>query len=107
MGTAPRSSISKEATLIPGPGQYTISPERHRNSVIIGSSSRKPLNERTESPGPGAYSFDLSTNKGPKYGMIPRRDEVLKAQKDRETPGPGQYDPSMDAVKTKMPKYGY
>jgi len=104
LGTAPRSITPKEQA--PGPGNYSPSPEKPKFNIVMATSIRRSLNEKSDTPGPGAYAFDLSTNKGPKYGMIPRRDDGIHERKDRTSPGPGAYDPSVDPIKIKNPKVG-
>lgn len=106
IGSAPRNGLEIEHNLyVPGPGNYAnVRPSRHGGTVVFGKSKRKPLNEFSITPGPAAYEVNSSTNYGPKFAIIPRRDDVNQSQKDKSTPGPADYKPSFSLVKTNLGK---
>jgi len=106
IGSAPRSSINRESVNVPGPGNYQLKLPRHGPVATIGSSRRQPLNESTDAPGPGAYQLNLSTNYGPKFVIIPKRNDPSQSQKDRVIPGPGAYTPSVEQIKTRNARIG-
>lgn len=66
MGSAPRSSMTREQLYVPGPGNYNPKPIKSTMNIRIGNSLRKPLNDPNTAPGPGAYMQSLSTNDGPR-----------------------------------------
>lgn len=66
MGTAPRDHISKEDLSKPGPGNYDPKVPSGKGGIRFGSSTRKPLNDPSASPGPGTYTVPSKVIEGPK-----------------------------------------
>jgi len=103
MGTgAARSSINKDRLQSPGPNKYDPSRNQtmHKNPTWkIGTDKRRPMSARNGTPGPGNYTI-TSRKSGPAYGMRGRNVTL----QGTNTPGPGQYRPRPETVRTSGPK---
>ena len=83
---------------MPGPGAFNPSDNLYHDmrSTKFGSSKRYELSGGGEGPGPGTYSFyDRNIGTAPAYSMKGRYGK----EKGSGVPGPGQYNPSVDAAK--------
>lgn len=84
----------------PGPGNYNtpgyINDGKNGKGISFGV---KPKNRLGESmPGPGQYSTDMK-GEGPKFSMGGRKE----SKNINDAPGPGNYDPHIDAAKPRAP----
>ncbi|KAL8275415.1 hypothetical protein Esti_000627 [Eimeria stiedai] len=90
VGTSSRGAFSAPA--LPGPGTYNTGGYFGGQSPqwTLGSSQRSSFTPRKlGSPGPGTYSPDALTGKGPMYSMGARP----PARNQDQIPGPGAYTP--------------
>lgn len=109
----PRSSTANTA---PGPGRYVIPSTIGRNSqdterapaYTIGG--KLPFNDFTtdyaKTPGPAAYavpSASRTKDKPPSYSIIGRTSQDIT----QLGPGPAQYNPGIDSVRGRAPKYSF
>lgn len=84
---------------MPGPGSYQSKYEFARPKsaqVRIGSSTRRPLNDNNDAPGPGTYDIASKVGEGPKYRILGDKYEPGNTQ---FVPGPGAYNPTESATK--------
>lgn len=107
-GSAKRlQESSKSFTGVPGPGQYTIDPDSHVNGPKhgFGTSTRnhgKAMGDSKYVPGPGQYaSMEFVGKEGNKISMK-FRPQTASAQ-SIDIPGPGSYNPNMNAVRHSTP----
>lgn len=82
---------------MPGPGAYTSSPNKYKNSPQwgLGTAERSEMgNKFTKSfPGPNVYDIKTKVGEGPKFVMgVKTEDTSGKANKI--VPGPGAYSPT-------------
>ena len=92
IGKAKRFITDNAMAENPGPGQYENNikyVKLQKPSWKIGTSLRKPLNEVTDTPGPGKYDLSMEIGIGkPMYSMrIKEKDKGNRYV----TPGPGRY----------------
>lgn len=66
----------------------------------MGASKRTDLSQILGTPGPGSYNQPGKIGEGPKYGMRPK----TAVSRKEDVPGPGQYNTSIDPVKSSAPK---
>ena len=103
--------VSKLILSNPGPGQYTDSKEdtlkKSAPKYGFGSSTRteeKSTKIRQLFPGPGHYSSQTNLgHEAPKYSLVSRRPDTAP-RAGRNSPGPGNYNPTDSFTKTQMPK---
>ena len=67
----------------------------------IGSAKRLPLAYLNANPGPGTYKSVTKIGEGPKYPLS----SMHSPSKGDLVPGPGQYDPKVEPIKKKAPKF--
>jgi hypothetical protein len=91
-------TVNLKGSDTPGPGQYLKTDPGVSNTKFckIGTEERRPLLENTETPGPAAYSIVVKTD-GPKYSLHGMKD----FRSNERIPGPGEYNPRIDYVKTR------
>ena len=103
--------VSKLVLENPGPGQYapgtsdiykTQAPKYGFGSELRGND---PINKiKALLPGPGQYGYAPKvTRNAPGYSLTPRRPDTTPGV-GRTSPGPGNYNPSDDFSKKKMPR---
>ncbi|OMJ81022.1 hypothetical protein SteCoe_18583 [Stentor coeruleus] len=89
LGKSPRGDFTARSRAVPGPGTYSPNISLGKTAPVFGSSSRPPLSNVTDTPGPGEYNA-IPKNTTPSYTMRPR----TATQRKNYGPGPGQYNPS-------------
>lgn len=100
IGKQKRDKPNKELIDKPGPGVYdpNLGQVKRRDPEYgFGTDKRKPLNDDLRTPGPGTYENDRRIGEGPEYGMRLKN----SMEKPNMNPGPGGYDPNIDAYSVK------
>lgn len=106
-GSWQRISVDFSKAQMPSPLEYTpnedvISNKRNAPAFGFGTSRRPEISRNKQNPGPGNYSIPSKISEGPGYWMgIRIRDKKLS-----DSPSPGEYSPTYEAVKRSMPKFG-
>ncbi|KAJ3176930.1 hypothetical protein HDU85_006460 [Gaertneriomyces sp. JEL0708] len=111
----------------PGPGEYTIPPTLGPHTAVTKTSAAaytikppRPFKLMSVSPGPAAYTTSANAKlkpTSPAYSLGSRwgtrGDDLLDPATtdvtavDASTPGPGQYSPVLQHVKTSRPQYSF
>lgn len=96
VGKGGRPALNRD-TKNPGPDKYDPKNPGHISySKTIGTGHRPPLAKTNNFPGPGSYDFPSFTQKGPKFTLVGRKNEIKGFISNA---GPGQYDPNITSVK--------
>lgn len=106
--------VSKLILANPGPGQYTDSKEdtlkKSAPKYGFGSSTRtddQSVKLKRLFPGPGQYGSQVNLgHEAPKYSLVGRRPDTTP-RVGRNSPGPGNYNPSESFTKSQMPKWKF
>ncbi|CAI2366941.1 unnamed protein product [Moneuplotes crassus] len=98
----------------PGPGNYSPDSEIfdsvRRKSEIKFSSSERDFVKRVKNvlPGPGSYTIPGEIGReSPKFSLSPKRKEIDRSTKLRDSPGPSDYHPEYSFTKKDSPKNGF
>ncbi|CDW82018.1 UNKNOWN [Stylonychia lemnae] len=98
--------VTKSATEIPGPGQYSLDHNNLGPKVGFGTSTRDKGGIKSDSrfvPGPGQYSHDDTLGKSAAKVSMKFRPNTQGNQRSLDIPGPGQYNPNLSSVKSQTP----
>ncbi|CDW79521.1 UNKNOWN [Stylonychia lemnae] len=110
-----QTPLKSDKLKVPGPGSYDPTALNKPPSFSIGG--KRKDQRPSQVPGPGQY--DIASNNSVRgsanlhsspFGIVSKRDSqgtYASGKKQREfSPGPGAYEPNVDAVKYKNPTYG-
>ena len=89
LGKTPRLDFAKLSVGVPGPGSYSPRSSFKAKGAVFGTSTRPPLSNVKNTPGPGEYALRLKKADTPAFTMRPKTG-IAKAN---NVPGPGTYDP--------------
>ena len=101
LGRSKRAGLSVDFQSKPGPGHYSPINSTHSSpGKSIGTSKREGIAKVNSMPGPGTYESRSFVEDGPKYTMVGK---VKEAKGIVALPGPGYYEPNLNAVKAEIP----